>query len=586
VTGFRLLLSAFCFLLSGVCYAQDNGDVLLRAMQDELARSKELYGLLLDPPYFMEYRVEDTVSSQLAATLGALIENRDSAFRAPTVRVRVGNYNFDDTNHIYSDVYIGTRYDSDRLPLENDYIALRRGFWLATDRAFKTAEDAIARKRSSLKNISVPDPLPDYSKASPARALLPIQPRDVASAPWKDKIVKLSAVFSGYPLVLASGVEMLQSLSINYVLNSEGTTLRTPEDLAYIRIVAHALAADGSDVREARVYQAFQASQLPPEDQLLRGTKDVAEHVTQLAQAPLGEAYDGPVLFEAPAAAQLFGQVLGDNLKVTRKPIGDRGGHQASEFENRIGSRVLPEWMDVVDDPTQTEWHGHTLLGHYLYDIEGVAAQPVRLVEKGVLKQFLLTRTPVFKDYPGSNGHARLPGAFGDRAPGFGNLFVRATQTTPAAEMKQKLIQMCKDRNKPYGMLIRELDYPSSASIDELRKLMASSAGGNHPVVPPLLAYRVYPDGREELVRGVRFRGVSTRSLKDIAVTSDESYVFDLIDSNAPFALMGAGSFITTASVIAPAVLFDELELEPVQEEIPKPPIVPPPALSAQTTGN
>jgi TldD protein len=221
------------------------------------------------------------------------------------------------------------------------------------------------------------------------------------------------------------------------------------------------------------------------------------------------------------------------------------------------------------------------LLGHYLYDMEGVAPQPLTLVEKGVLKNFLLTRTPVFKEYPGSNGRARMTGSYGTRSPGFGNLFIRASQTTPAAGMKQKLMDLCKQNNKPYGILIRKLDYPSTASIEELEKVM-QAAGGSHPVVPPLLAYKVYPDGREELVRGLVFQGVSVRSFKDIVAASDENSVFDLIDSNAPFALVGAGSFITTSSVIAPSLLFEELELEPVQQETPKPPIVPPPPLAAQ----
>jgi TldD protein len=233
----------------------------------------------------------------------------------------------------------------------------------------------------------------------------------------------------------------------------------------------------------------------------------------------------------------------------------------------------------VVDDPTQTQYQGRTLLGHYLYDMEGVAPQPLTLVDKGVLKNFLLTRTPVFKNYSGSNGHARMTGSYGTRSPGFGNLFVRVSQTTPAADMKKKLIDLCNAGNKPYGILIRKLDYPSTASLDELGQV-AQAAGGSHPVVPPLLAYKIYPDGREELVRGLLFHGVSTRSFKDIVAASDENYVFDLIDSNAPFALVGAGSFTTTADVIAPAVLFEELELEPAKEETLKPPIVPPPALT------
>lgn len=216
--------------------------------------------------------------------------------------------------------------------------------------------------------------------------------------------------------------------------------------------------------------------------------------------------------------------------------------------------------------------------------MEAVAPQPLTLVDKGVLKAFFLTRTPMFKDFTESNGHARMTGSYGNRAPGFGNLFIRASQTTPAAGMKQKLIDMCKERSKPYGILIRKLDFPSTASIDELRRLM-QDAGGAHAVTAPLLAYRVYPDGREELVRSVQFHGVSTRSFKDIVAASDENYVFDFVDSNAPFALIGAGTFTSTASVIAPAVLFDELELAPVHEETPKPPIVPPPGLSAEAGG-
>jgi hypothetical protein len=236
--------------------------------------------------------------------------------------------------------------------------------------------------------------------------------------------------------------------------------------------------------------------------------------------------------------------------------------------------------MDVVDDPTQSEYAGQHLLGHYQVDLEGVSPKPLTLVEHGVLKDFLRTRTPAFKGFEGSNGHARMPGPYGADAAAIGNLFVRATQTVPSADLKKKLIELCKQRNKPYCMVVRKLDWPSSASFEELRREvsgMAMSGGGGRPVSIPLLVYRLYPDGKEELVRGVRFRGLSTRSLKDIVAASDQPYVYNYIDSNAPFALMGAGSFMTNATVIAPAVLFDELELEQVLDEMPNPPIVPPP---------
>jgi TldD protein len=582
-----LLTCTLAAALFAPALAQE-ADPILRAMKDEIARSKQLRIVNLDPTYFFEYRVEDTRSFSTAASLGALVTSAESAARVPMVQVRVGDYNFDNSNHIYSDAYSGTRYDSN-LPIDDDYSAIRQVLWLATDREYKTAEDAIARKRSSLKNVNLPDQWPDFSKAPAVEAVLPIRRVSVDASQWKNRAVKLSAVFSEYPQILTSGVDVHIAQSTNYVVNSEGTVARTPENLASVRIEARGLAPDGTAVRDGEIIDAFDVAGLPSETELLRKATAVAEHVTALAKAPTGEAYDGPMLFEAPAAAQLFGQLLGDNLKLTRKPVGDAGRnvpYLPSEFENRLSSRVLPDWMDVVDDPSQTEWHGQTLLGHYQYDVEGVAAQPLTLVEKGVLKAFLLTRTPVFKGFQGSNGHARMAGSYGAWAPGFGNLMIRASETKPAADLKKILIDMCQQRNKPYGILVRKLDFPSMASFEEFRRLMSGgrSGGGGHPVALPLLVYKVYPDGREELVRSVRFRGLSARSLRDIVAASDESFVFNFTDSNAPLALVGAGNYTASSSVVAPAVLFDELELEPIQEEVSKPPIVPAPALTGASS--
>ena len=583
-----ILTSSFCMLRAQLKEPPPEPDPLLRAMKDELHRSQNLRIISLDLPYFIEYRVADEFNYSVTASLGALVTSGESTIRIPWVSVRVGNYAFDNTNHIFSEAYSGSRYDPDRLSLDGDYLGFRHTLWLATDRAYKTAEDAIARKRSSLKNMNLPEQIPDFSKAPPVQAVLPVRRQSVNQALWKDRAVKLSAIFDAYPKVLSSGIELQISQATNFMANSEGSVLRTPENLTHLRVVARGLAPDGTQVRDAQVVQAFDVGGLPGETELRRQVTDVANHVTALSEAPAGDAYDGPVLFEAGAAAQLFGQMLGDNLKITRKPIVDAGRNAPyvpSDLENRVGSKILPEWMDVVDDPTQTEWRGHTLLGHYLYDIEGVSPAPLVLVEKGTLKTFLLTRTPVLKSFESTNGRARMTGAFGADDPGFGNLFVHATQTVSLPDLKRKLMDLCRERNKPYGIVVRKLDFPSTASVDEIRRL-AQSGGSSRPVVLPLLVYRIYPDGREELVRGLRFRGLSTRSLKDIVAASDESYVFDFIDSNAIFALVGAGSFTTSASVIAPSVLFDEIELEPIQEETPKPPIVPPPPLGGAKTAS
>jgi hypothetical protein len=200
-----------------------------------------------------------------------------------------------------------------------------------------------------------------------------------------------------------------------------------------------------------------------------------------------------------------------------------------------------------------------------------------------VLKTFLTTRQPT-KNLPASNGHARFPVGFGTRGAAIGNFFVKTAQTTPLADLKTRLIQMCKERDKPYGLLIRKLDFPFSggnADIQTLRNTSANSGGSQRPVSPPALMYRVYPDGREELVRGMGFKGLSTRSLRDILAASAETTVFDYINNGAPLARTGVGGYIALTSVISPGLLFDELEVDRLQDQLQKPPLVPPPDRTA-----
>jgi TldD protein len=213
-------------------------------------------------------------------------------------------------------------------------------------------------------------------------------------------------------------------------------------------------------------------------------------------------------------------------------------------------------------------------------DREGVEPRPLRLIEKGILKDYLLTRQPV-RGHEGSNGRARMPGSYGADTPGVSNLFVRSTETMSAAELKSKLLELINARGKPYGIIVRKMDFPSSASVNEVRRLLAAAeSSGGHAVSIPILAYRVYPDGHEELIRGLRFRGFNTRSLKDIIATGDELTTFDYMDNPAPFALMGGAGYVANAAVIAPSILVDDLELHPGEEEQPNRPVVPPPDLT------
>lgn len=559
-------------------------DPIIRAMVDELDRSRALRVVDLDVPYYIEYSLEDIDVYGVTASLGGLLTANRNRARVPSVNVRVGSYEFDNTNHVSSGFASSPRFDPEQWPLDNDYGILRQCFWLATDRAYKNAVQALARKRAAVKSAAAQETLPDFTKLDPVRGVNSPKLPPLDENAWRSRVVKLSEVFLAYPDLHTSGLSSQIYHGVSYFANSEGTLLRNAETFAYMLARASSQAPDGMPVSDLAIVLGSDAAGMPPDAELRASFDRVASNVKALVNAPVGESYSGPVLFEGTSAAQLMAQLVGDNLKIPRRPVSEPGRPAPfipSDFETRLGSRILPEWIDVIDDATRKEWQGRRLHGYYPFDVEGVPPKPVTAVEKGVLKSILTTRQPV-KDGPGPTGHARLSGSYGVRAAAQSNLFINASQSKPAAELKAQLLEMIKQRGKPYGMIVRKLDYPASATIRQLQTMMqgiVQSGGGGRPVSPPALIYRVYPDGREELVRGMRFRGLNSRALRDIVAASRESYAFDFLNTGAPFAIMGTGGYLAPTTVISPALLFEEIELDRAQDELSRPPLVPPPPL-------
>jgi hypothetical protein len=132
---------------------------------------------------------------------------------------------------------------------------------------------------------------------------------------------------------------------------------------------------------------------------------------------------------------------------------------------------------------------------------------------------------------------------------------------------------------KPYVIVVRKVDFPAFAPADELRRIGQRTvrSGGGRAIAPPLLVHRLYADGREELVRGLRFRGLGLRSFRDLLAAGDRQHVHNYIDNGAPLAMVGAGNYVIGCSVAAPSLLLEEVELEVAADDLAKPPIVPPP---------
>ncbi|MEP7364395.1 MAG: metallopeptidase TldD-related protein [Acidobacteriota bacterium] len=579
-----LLAAARALSAQGSANGEAN-DEILQALLEELERSKGLKLPNLPSPYFIEYALDDTYSYSVSCVLGALIAANSAKARLPRVQLRVGSAEFDNTNYVYSQ-FFGGRMSSGRIPLEAGPVVMRREFWLATDRAYKGAVQAVARKRAALQNVTQQEKLNDFAKAEPVRYIEPKQTVQIDEPAWKERTRHISTVFSRFPGVLNSGVEFSAGFSTSYLANTDGATFRISDNLFTLRLRADSQASDGMPIHDAVVYAARNLADLPAEDAMAKGAEEVAANVTALLKAPAAEDYSGPVLFEGIASPQLFAQLLGAQLAPVRKPVSEPGRAvpmSSSELEGRMGSRILPEWMDAVDDPTQSAYKGHPLFGSYPVDAEGIKPTPLKVIEKGSLKHFLLSRTPI-RGFEGSNGRARLPGPFGGSIATFSNLFVKASETASREELRKKLIDMIQQRSKPFGLIIRKLDLPVTASSQELRTLAqaAGQRGGGTVVSLPTLVYKIFPDGREELVRGLRFRGVNARSLRDIFAAGDDEVIFDYIGQGGTLASLSPSGYVTTHTICTPSILFEDLELEKRTDDWPKLPLVPPPTLTSK----
>ena len=567
--SFLFLLCAGAVCASGL---RAQSDPIFDAMQAELKRSSTLTLNQLEKPYFISYAIDEGRLWSASATNGGLITSNVSRFRIPEVHIRVGDYKFDNTNFSGGGSG-GARYNLGSFPLDDDPLVIRQYLWLATDSAYKGSLQQIARKRAALRSVTVNEQLADLAPAAKFTLLRDYKPVNFDGAVWTDRTRRVSAVFDAFPTLRTSMVEFSAVDGFHRFLNSEGTQIRKGETVGSVQIRASAQAADGMIVRDFALFYTDDITKMFPEAELTKAAQEVGTQVIKIAAAPLGENYTGPILFEGVASAQLMAEVLGRNLHIARTsvaPSGGAGQAAATELEGRRGVRIMPESFDVTDDPTRAGF------GQEEVDDEGVPDKKLSLVEKGVLKDFLRSREPV-RGYAESNGRSRLAGS--NVAPT--NLIVTSSETNSVQDLKKKIIDLCQQRGLPYGIVIRKMDFPSTAPLDEARKMLAGAGAGRTAVSMPLYVYRLYPDGHEELIRGVRLRGLNARSLKDILAAGNDSSTLNYLENGAPFALLGLGSSSAAVSVVAPSIVIDDLELTKIDDEMPKLPIVGSPALQA-----
>jgi len=524
--------------LGAEVHALPDNDVMMKAIVTELDRSME--HLVLDglpKPYFMQYNAEDRLTIDIRGAYGGLVRSHENRYRTITSHVRVGSFKLDNTN-------LGRGFGVRALlPVDDDYVPLRQAVWRATDEDYKRAVELLARKQAYLKQKSVEERPDDFSPAEPVRAIERSAEIGLTRSDWERTVQTLSARFKAHPDIRDSDVTFFAGAVNNWVVNSDGTRLRTGDFGVHLKFRADIQAEDGMELDDSRAYLALGVDGLPPVAKLLADVDDLCNRLVALSRAAVLEHYTGPVLFEPAAAGRVFEALLADGLSATPIPLG--GGNDTS-FGKKIGRRILPRSFHVFDDSTSTTFDDTILAGSYTYDDEGVPPSRVELVEKGVLKTLVSCRAPT-KEIKKTTGHCR-GGAFGDPMPTPGCLYVESSERLSAEELRGELIQAARDEGLEYGLRVESME------------------GGRYGALGrPIFAYKVYvEDGREELVRGLEFQPVEPRSMKHILAAGSQRKAVNSLEG-------------VSISVISPAVLFEELDLSKTDRELDKRPFLPSP---------
>lgn len=509
-----------------------------------------------DPaPYFISYNVDEEFGAVIMASSGALVANMKRHDRSADILVRVGNRDLDNTHG-------ENRFNaitSAALPVDDKPDAIARVLWLNTDRMYKKAAQGYLEVKTNTKvRAEEEDPSPDFSVEKPQvfMARETVAPK-FDQHEWEERVRRYSSIFTKYPDIENSTVVLLVQDSTRYFVSSEGSRLVDSKPLIRVLALGNTRSSDGMELARSETFDASSFDKLASEQVITAKIEKIAQDLQKLKKAPVVEPFNGPALLSGRAAAVFFHEVVGHRLEGQRQ----RGENEGQTFTKMIGQAVLPKFLSVEDDPTLPTLEGVELSGNYNYDEEGEKAQRVDLIDKGILKQFLMSRMPV-KGFMQSNGHGRAQSGLMPVGRQ-GNLIVRSSKSVPDAQLRQELINEIKKQKKPFGLYFEDIAGGFTLTMRNMPQAFQ---------VMPLMVWKVYPDGRpDELVRGVDIIGTPLNALNRILLTGQKMEVFN--------GECGAESGSIPVAAAAPAMLFSEIEVQKVSQGHDRPPVLPPPGV-------
>ena len=537
-----VLASTTVVLTAEQTRADAEKDPVLKSMLIELDRSRDQLQLKgFEKPFFLQYRIEDIEDYQTKGDFGASVGDEHRHQRLARVTVRVGDYKIDSST---------ARGDGsvELAALDNDPLALRAGLWQATDQAYKAALKAYAQKQSQLKQVQTPPQQDDFSHETPVVSLEDTVRLDVDGSAWIKRMCDASGLYRTDPVLKANEKEVQYATAIfharsvnSYLVSSEGAIVRKGLTSYEESFAVGTQAADGMHLDRSYGSNGVSLKDLDSAEAFNQRAKVLVASLADLRKAPLvEEEYHGPVLFSADASSDAIHELVASAVTALRPDLGTEARTKGA-FASSYHARVLPEFLDVVDDPSMTTFDGKTLVGAYKIDDEGVPAQPVKLITDGRLENYLIGREPV-RDFPKSNGHGRAA-LTGPARPQISVLNVVAHEGFSDADLNQKMLALAKDRGLKSVYFVETLG----------------------PEMTPRLLYRVSIDGKRELVRGATLDDLDQRALRSGVVAAGKKPFIANYDGAVP------------ETILAPALLFDDVTVKRANEKNDKLPFYPPP---------
>ena len=528
---------------------------VLDAMKEELQRSVETLSKQPTPLYYLSYEVTGNRRYSVRASFGNVIGSSEAENAVVDVDLRVGSPELDNTHPIRGDRLANfPRYAYQQAPL-GDPEALRSILWRRTDQQYKAAVERLAKVRANVQvKVEEEDQAGDFS-AEPAQKWLedPL-PLDFDRSPWEEKLRRYTAPFTGSGHIYPANATLSANVETRWYVNSEGSEIRTSQSYYRLMIMAYTKAEDGMELPRYESFFSFTAEGLPDDSEVLETVGEMIADLEALREAPLVDPYTGPAILSGRASGVFFHEILGHRVEGHRQKRENEG----QTFKKMVNQKVLPETFSVIFDPTVRRRESMDLVGAYRYDNEGVKARRVPVIEKGVLKNFLMSRTPI-EGFSRSNGHGRKQAGLAAVARQ-SNLFVEVDRTHSRQELKAMLIESLKREDKPFGLYFRDVQGGFTFTGRTIPNLFN---------VLPVMVYRIHADGREELVRGVDLIGTPLTAFSKITAADDRIESFN--------GICGAESGGVPVSSVSPAILVSQIEVQKKEKSPERLPILPPP---------